>query len=189
MRMFRQFAGMIGHLHRQPRVGVRIKIRGGPDFLRGKSAGAATLAADTPPFYRCLSAQTEYITAIERRRNGGSLNGGRRVKPLSWRASSRLSSSSSSKKSLQSCSTSVWGADYRRYGAIFICLYGYRFSGIVLTRCFAVFPARFYFHVTVYIRASSNGFTFKQFFVAHDRCAMKVGRMAFCWAHGHRWLG
>ncbi len=153
--MFRQFAGMIGHLHRQLASWVRIKIRGGPDFLRGKSSRCSTLAADTPPFYRCLSAQNRVITAIERRRNGGSLNGGRASEPLSWRASSRLSSSSSSEKVVQSCSTSVWGADYRRYGCNLICLYGYRFSGIVLTRCYRRFPARFYFHVTVYIRASS----------------------------------
>ncbi len=186
MRMFRQFAGMIGHLIASSRVGVRIKIRGGPDFLRGNRAGAATLAADTPPFYRCRRRRTEYITAIERRRNGGSLMAVGRVKPLSWRASSRLSSSQVRKKSLQSCSTSVWGADYNVTAAIFICLYGYRFSGIVLPGAIAVFPARFYFHVTVYIRFRRNGFTFKQFFVAHDRCARKWERMAFCWAHGHR---
>lgn len=29
-----------------------------------------------------------------------------------------------------------------------------------------------------------NGFTFKQFFVAHDRCAMKVGTDGILLGHG-----
>ncbi len=146
---------MIGHLHRQLASWGEIKIRGGPDFLRGKSSRCCNAAADTPPFYRCLSAQNRVHHAIERRRNGGSLNGGRASETFSWRASSRLSSSSSSEKVVTVCSTSVWGADYRRYGCNLHLLYGYRFSGIVLTRCYRRFSCRFYFHVTVYIRASS----------------------------------
>lgn len=34
-----------------------------------------------------------------------------------------------------------------------------------------------------------NGFTFKQFFVAHDRCAMKVGTDGILLGAWHLWLG
>lgn len=59
--------------------------------------------------------------------------------------------------------------------AIFICLYGYLFSGIVHS------PARREISEKVVAMSHSksvmrrNGFTFKQFFVGHERCAMKVG--------------
>ncbi len=78
---------MIGNPHCQS-AGWRQdrNVRGGPGIFYAESrAGAATCRQQiSRRFYRCLSAQNRvHITAIERRRNGGSLNGGRRVKPLS----------------------------------------------------------------------------------------------------------
>src|SRR5699024_1890948 len=80
------------------------------------------------------------------------------------------------KKSLQSCSTSVWGADYRRYGCnlhlfVWISLLGY---------CSHPVLSPFFLQGFIFMSQSTSvlrkgGFTFKQFFVAHDRCAMKVG--------------
>lgn len=70
----------------------------------------------------------------------------------------------------------MWGADYRRYGCnlhlfVWISLLGY---------CSHPVLSPFFLQGFIFMSQSTsvfrrNGFTFKQFFVAHDRCAMKVG--------------
>lgn len=51
MRILRQFTGVFGNLHRGSRVGVKIKMRSGPDFLRGKSS-------------RCCNAGSKYAAVL-----------------------------------------------------------------------------------------------------------------------------
>lgn len=98
------------------RVGVRIRMRGGPDFLRGKSsrccnAGSRYAAVLPVP----VGAEPRMSLTIERRRNSGGLNGCRASETLSSRLPAGFRRVQVRKKSLQSCSTSEWAADYRRY--------------------------------------------------------------------------
>lgn len=99
MCMFRQFTGMIGHLHRQfASWGEDQNTRWTGFLTREIEQVLQRWQQIRRRFTGACRRRTEYITAIERRRNGGSLNGGRASETFIWRASSRLSSSSSSEK-------------------------------------------------------------------------------------------
>jgi hypothetical protein len=84
--------------------------------------------------------RTEYITAIERRRNGGSLNGGRASETFFLEGIQKAFIEFKFGKSRYSHVLPLSGAliiDVT--AAIFICLYGYTFSGIVFILCYRFF--------------------------------------------------
>ncbi len=139
-------------------------MRGGPDFYAESRAGAATPAADMPPFSGACRRRTEYITAIERRRNGGSLNGGRASETFIPEGIQQAFVEFKFGKSRYSHVLPLCGAliiDVT--AAIFICLYGYPFSGIVFTRrCRRFLQGCFYMSQSGSV-LRRNGFTFKQF--------------------------
>ena len=147
MRMFRQFAGMIGHLHRQlASWGEDQNTRRTGFLTREIEQVLQRWQQIRRRFTGACRRRTEYITAIERRRNGGSLNGGRASETFILEGFQQAFVEFKFGKSRYSHVLPLCGAliiDVT--AAIFICLYGYRFSGIVLTRCYRRFSCKVLF--------------------------------------------
>ena len=147
MRMFRQFAGMIGHLHRQLASWGEDQNTRRTGFLTWEIEQVLQRWQQIRRrFTGACRRRTEYITAIERRRNGGSLNGGRASETFILEGFQQAFVEFKFGKSRYSHVLPLCGAliiDVT--AAIFICLYGYRFSGIVLTRCYRRFSCKVLF--------------------------------------------
>ena len=147
------------------RVGVRIKMRGGPDFYAESRANAATQAASRLLSSRAGWRRTEHIAALKRRRNGRGLNGGRACKAFALKGIEQAFIEFKFGKSRYSHVLPLCGALIIDVTAvIFICLYGYRFSTTSLS------PMLLQFHSEgcpdmsqLKAQLRRDGFTFKQF--------------------------
>lgn len=135
--VFGQLTGMIGDLHRQfAGRGQDQNTRRTGFFTRKVEQVLQRWQQIRRRFTGACRRRTEYVTAFECRRNGGSLNGGRASETFFLEGIQQAFIEFKFGKSRYSHVLPLCGAliiDVT--AAIFICLYGYRFSGIVFTWC------------------------------------------------------